>query len=238
MQAAPGNNGDDCDSWLCGNIIVDRDIYDSGGGRDYGISINSAVDPGVIYFGTGVDEHQLRGATDVRDEAWHHVAVTRVRSSGEKCLYVDGMLDVPCEEAAGDVDLSYPDGYTGFPNDPYLVVGAEKHDAGAAYPSFHGTLDELRIWNKARTGAEIAANKNLILGASEPGLVLAWHLDSGSGTAATDSSGDGNNGTVITGTPGSAQWVFSFAPLGYPGTDYDGEQMRTVMAWEMHAMNA
>ena len=37
------------------------------------------------------------------------------------------------------------------------MVAAEKHDAGAAYPSYSGFADEFRIWNVARTAGEIAA---------------------------------------------------------------------------------
>jgi hypothetical protein len=227
MKADAGNTGDDCDSWICGNIIFDRDIYDSGGGRDFGISLNSSYGPGQVYFGTGLEEHVLRGDQDVTVGGWHHVAVTRVRSSGVKCLYVDGVLDVPC--GAGTTgDLSYPDGYAGAPNDPFLVVGAEKHDAGAAYPSFFGTVDEVRIWDVARSQAQIVANMNASLVGSETGLVLYWRLDEGSGTLAADSSGAGNDGEVKTGTPGAAQWVPSTAPIGGAGADPDGDGWTTA----------
>jgi hypothetical protein len=227
MKTDPGNDGDACDSWICGNIIIDRDIYDSGGGRDYGISINSAVDPGVIYFGTGIDEHQLRGATDVRDGAWHHIAVTRTRSIGQKCLYVDGTLDVPCENAIADVDLSYPDGYVGAPNDPWLVVGAEKHDAGPMYPSYHGQIDEIRIWDVARTPSEIAGNKNVSLPGPTSGLVMYWRLDDGPGSIVLDSAWadimQGNHGWPRPIGPHWDFWKNSTAPVyGAGDSDSDG----------------
>ena len=41
-------------------------------------------------------------------------------------------------------DVSYRDGRsTTSPDDPFLVIGAEKHDAGAAFPSYHGWIDEV-----------------------------------------------------------------------------------------------
>lgn len=218
------NESGSCDDWICGNIIFDRDIF-AGQARDYGISMRN----GVIYFGTGGStEHVLRGDQNVADGAWHHIAVTRVRATGQKCLYIDGVLDVPCEAGTTE-DISYPDGYLGsWPNDPFLVVGAEKHDVNnQEYPSFSGTLDEIRIWNVARTQQQIADNRTVSLTGAEAGLVLYWRLDEGSGTIATDASGDGNHGEVRTGTPGAAEWVTSTAPIGGgggggPDTDGDG----------------
>jgi hypothetical protein len=223
MKAAPADNeSGTCDDWICGNIIFDRDIFASQA-RDYGISMRS----GLIYFGTGGStEHVLRGDQVVADGAWHHIAVTRVRSTGEKCLLVDGAMDVPCE-AGTDEDISYPDGYLGvWPNDPFLVVGAEKHDVNnQEYPSFNGTLDEIRVWTVARSPSEIALNRNVSLMGTEAGLVVYWRLDDGTGMTATDSSGDGSHGDVRTGQPGAAEWLASTAPIdgGGGGPDADGD---------------
>ena len=30
-------------------------------------------------------------------------------------------------------------------SDPFLVIGAEKHDAGSLYPSYRGWIDEVRL---------------------------------------------------------------------------------------------
>ena len=46
---------------------------------------------------------------------------------------------------------------TDYQNDPYLVLGAEKHDAGSDYPSFHGWLDELRVSNVVRYSRGVRA---------------------------------------------------------------------------------
>ena len=60
-----------------------------------------------------------------------------------------------------DGDISYPDdgvpgNFCGGPcnnSDPFLVIGAEKHDAGAAYPSYRGRFDELRVSSVLRYAA-------------------------------------------------------------------------------------
>lgn len=132
------------DGWITANILFDRDVYGSGDWGDYGIALSN----GRIAFGVnnGSTGTTLCGATLVADAAWHHIAVTRSSSSGQLRLYVDGVLDGQANGPTGD--LSYRDNrFTGYPNsDPFLVLGAEKHDADASqYPSYRGLLDEVRI---------------------------------------------------------------------------------------------
>ena len=49
---------------------------------------------------------------------------------------------------------------------------------------------------------------NLAFGISRPTLAIDWRLDENTGTTATDSSGNGNNGTITSGT-----WTTSLAPF-------------------------
>lgn len=143
--------------WIFGNIVLDRDRFNQG--RSFGISIADAR----VVFGLN-DEFQaattLCGSTDVLDDAWHHVAVQRRRSDGLLWLYVDGVLEA--SEDGPDGDVSYPDdgvpgnfcGMTGsepcLASDPFIVLGAEKHDAGAQFPSYSGLLAQLRFSNVLR----------------------------------------------------------------------------------------
>ncbi|HVU51260.1 MAG TPA: LamG domain-containing protein, partial [Polyangia bacterium] len=53
---------------------------------------------------------------------------------------------------------------------------------------FTGKMDELRIWNVARSAQQIADNYRLILTGAEPGLVAYYHFDEGAGSAPKDSS--------------------------------------------------
>ena len=52
---------------------------------------------------------------------------------------------------------------------------------------FNGEIDELRMWNVARTQAEIMATMNTTLAGNEPGLVGYWKFDDGAGATAADS---------------------------------------------------
>jgi hypothetical protein len=139
------------DGWITGNILLDRDVYGVGDFGDYGVAMGRVGSKGVLAFGVnnGTSGDTIVGTRNVADGAWHHVAVMRRRSDGFLTLYVDGTLDAQVDGPNGNI--SYRDGRpTSFLNDPFLVLGAEKHDAGSAYPSFSGWMDEMRISNILR----------------------------------------------------------------------------------------
>lgn len=61
---------------------------------------------------------------------------------------------------------------------------------------FHGRLGEIRLWNIARSQAEIASNMNHRLTGNESGLVGYWPLNERSGLIAHDLSQNANHGTI------------------------------------------
>ena len=82
--------------------------------------------------------------------------------------------------------------------------------------SFHGLIDEVRIWNVARTPEQIQANWNRSLRGDEPGLVGYWRLDEGSGQAIMDASprqNDGRLGSTTGPDQNDPVWVVSDAPI-------------------------
>jgi hypothetical protein len=58
---------------------------------------------------------------------------------------------------------------------------------------FHGDIDEIRIWNVARTPEQLRAAMNERLSGKEPGLVAYWPFDDGT---PRDLTGNGNNGAI------------------------------------------
>lgn len=156
LRALPGENNGvaTCnvkDGWITGNIIFDRDIWGNGDYGDWGVSLSN----GKIAFGIakGAAGTTLCGRANVADGVWHHIALTRRASDGLMRIFVDGWPDGQKYGPVGDI--SYRDGRsTSLVNDPYLVIGAEKHDAGSSFPSFSGWLDEIRLSTVVRyTGA-------------------------------------------------------------------------------------
>jgi hypothetical protein len=141
--------------WIFGNILIDRDRFNQD--RKYGVSIAG----GEVVFGVsgdGTGDATLCSTTQVLDDQWHHVALQRRRSDGHLWLSIDGVIEAELDGPDGDI--SYPDDgvpgdYCGGPctnSDPFIVLGAEKHDAGASFPSYAGLLDELRFSDTLRYG--------------------------------------------------------------------------------------
>lgn len=203
----PGN------PWINGNIIIDRDIWASGPGSnaDWGTSI---VD-GFIRFGTGANgddaESTIEGDVNVLDGQWHHVALVRDAATGRKRIFVDGILDFESTTNLSNDDISYPGSGVSNPStpwNPYIVLAAEKHDAGPAFPSFNGYLDELRIWDVALTQAQLLRVYDRVIHPATPGLVAYYRFEEGAGTFIADSSAAASPaGELIAGIPGNGEWV-------------------------------
>jgi len=192
--------------WIDGNTVFDRDRYNQV--RAFGLSLGN----GRVAFGVNISNSTttLCGSRNVLDGAWHHVAVTRDRNSGQLRLFVDGVADGTATGPAGD--LSYPDngspgnycgGSCAF-SDPYIVLGAEKHDAGSSYPSFRGFLDELRLSTDLRyTGAFTRPTQPFTVDGSTAAL---YHFDASSGTVVTDAVGSSHGFLKVGGNPQGPLW--------------------------------
>lgn len=225
---ATANDGGDVetfdDRWISGNIVLDRDIW-CGSERKFGMSVAG----GFVRFGTSAGDepdqdfsaNTIEGDTPVLDGTWHHVAVVRDVADGRKHIYVDGVLDFSSSENLSFADLTYPD--EGIPVTPgkcgpgqltpygwFLVLAAEKHDAGSEFPSFDGFVDELRLWAVARSPEQIAASWNRRVDPASPGLMADYRFEEGSGTSLNDSSTAGAPvGDLRSGAPGNGEWVLA-----------------------------
>jgi glucose/arabinose dehydrogenase len=207
--AGAGNGSGACvaggDNWINGNIIFDRDVFMTGGDNgDYGISLFGGG--GRLAFGVavGASGNTICGTRNIVDGQWHHVAVTR-SSLGAMRIYVDGQLDASGTGPAGD--MSYRDGRsTSYPSsDPFLVIGAEKHDAGAAFPSYHGWIDEVRISDAIRYAAPFTAPTTPF--SADVYAVALYHFDEGNGNTVFDMSG-------VAGGPSNGVRRFGGSPAG------------------------
>ncbi len=193
------------DNWTSGNVVIDRDIFGAGDNGDFGVSLYG----GRIAFGaaSASANQTLCGGTNVADNTWRHIAVTRAQSSGQMQIFVNGVLDASGTGPTGS--LSYRNGRTtSYPNDPYLVFGAEKHDYdNVNYPSYSGYLDEVRISNVVRYSANFTPPSAPFT--PDANTVALYHFDEGIGNcvgAIVDSSPSGQSGGAChfggTGTPG------------------------------------
>ena len=157
---------------------------------------------GAIAFGVsaGSAGNTICGATMVADGEWHHVAVTRQTLDGQLRIYVDGVLDAEGVGNVGpnaDVSATGTAGPTAYPDsDPFLVIGAEKHDAGSAYPvvpaggSTRCRLSTVRRYTGDRIHAAVRAPSP-----PDGNTAALYHLDEGAGDVIGDASGGGSHGT-------------------------------------------
>lgn len=227
MKTAAGNNAAavTCGanvSWINGNTVVDRDRFNQD--RKFGVSIAG----GKLVFGVsgdGTGDRTLCGTTTVTDGVWHHVAVQRRRSDGWMWIFVDGNLDAQVDGPDGDVSYpsnGIPGSFCGGPctnSDPFLVLGAAKHDIGAASPSYTGWLDELRISSVLRYASNFSRPRAPFL--RDAATVTLHHFDEGNGSVVYDSAvaprgpshGDARRATPTGYPQWSADTPFNGAPF-------------------------
>lgn len=108
--------------------------------------------------------HPVVGSKVVQWGEWHHVAVTYDGSTW--ALFVDGALDEQLTVNATPRADSIQ----------HFAIGTAMDSMGTASGFFEGAIDEVRVWNRARTETEIAETMHQTL-ASGDGLVARWALD-------------------------------------------------------------
>lgn len=127
--------------------------------------------------------------------SWHHVAATY--DGTIKKLYLDGVLRATAPKT-GAVVFSTIAG----------AIGAAIDGSNA----YQGLVDEVRVWNVARTAPQIAQVMTQMLAGSETGLAAYWRFDDGSGSVAGDASLANSPGLLVNGPA----WVASTAPVLLP----------------------
>jgi hypothetical protein len=209
------------ESWLDGNVILDRDIAGDGDHGEYGVSLMDGKIAFSVHNGTISDT--LCGTISVADNEWHHLALTRNNSTGQMRIFVDGELDVEVIGPTGDI--SYRDGRTTqIPDqDPYLILGARKDDQGLA---FSGWIDELRISNIIRYSDSFQRPSAPFV--SDQNTMALYHFNVGYGNTIRDLSGtaDGpsNGSRIYGGDPmNGPEWgvssLFLFQKILFPIID-------------------
>ncbi len=130
---------------------------------------------------------------------WYHIAATYDGTT--RSIYINGAL------IGSDTPPTNSHNITNISN---VTIG---RTSNSEY--FKGNIDEVRIWNVARTAGEINNSKNLELVGNETGLVSYYNFNQGINagnniavTAAIDATGT-NNGTVtnFTLTGATSNWI-------------------------------
>ncbi|MCX7992144.1 MAG: hypothetical protein N2651_00610, partial [Fimbriimonadales bacterium] len=119
----------------------------------------------------------------IADGRWHHIAFVVDAWGGR--LYVDGELRASRAwngtPGATTTTIPFSIGYYNSPVGGY----------------FSGLIDEVRVWNRARSRTELIRDAQSIFEGNESGLIAYYRLDEGrTSTTVTDSAGGDQNGTL------------------------------------------
>jgi hypothetical protein len=152
------------------------------------IILNRNVTTGEIAFEHRDDASTNQNNTFYRnasliDGKWHHVEVIR-SSASTYSLYIDGILQNTSTTISPSTTTTTK-----------TCIGALCRSANTQF--FNGSIDEVKVYNYARTAAQVAYDYN------RGGPIGWWKMDECQGTTINDSSGQGNTGTLTVGATGT-----------------------------------
>ena len=189
----------------------------------FGIASNGAIAADFEDLASGLN-HPVYGATPIAFGEWHHVAVTY--DGAEWALYLDGNLDGAATANATPR----------FDSIQHAGLATAMTSTGAAAGAFAGVLDEVRIWDHARTVSEIQTAINTEIEGPATGLVARYGLDEGMGSIVGSSAGTSIDGLIIgddvvwtAGAPFDVMFDVPAAPTDL--TASNGVAGRIVVSW-------
>jgi len=209
-----------------------RGDHSDGRGVSLNVSGNREID---FIIGIGEGDHQyLYGFTKMATGTWYYLAATY--DGAIRKVYLNGIED---GSSPFSTPIEWDDKPPGnFPDPAQLYFGAQHDNAntrGNTVPNlyfFNGKIDEIRIWNRALTQAEIQASMFTTLAGNEAGLVGYWNFDAGT---ANDMTNNGNHGalkdgaTIIPGAVAVSRVSLSSAALDFGALTIDGNSDLKVM---------
>ncbi len=169
--------------------------WGSGGSSndEYGLDLPSGIlELAISGTSGGMTEIQTAAITP---NTWTHFAGVFDSASASLKLFINGILETSMTPSTltmnRDTDQPFRMGTYDF----------------SFHPNFKGQMDEVRIWNVARTQAEIQADMNRELSGTESGLVGYWKFNEGSGNTVYDFSPNNNDGTLHGGVTRGVMWL-------------------------------
>ncbi len=160
----------------------------------YWLVIETTAKPRFFFtVGNSGSWQWVEGSGTVPLNTWFHIAGTYDGSSAK--IYINTVLvGTKVASPAGNLRT----------NDTNPVYIARSYQPITATPNHYvsGMIDEVRIWNDARTAQEIYDNYDIQLSGDQPGLAAYWQMNEDGGTTIGDSYGN-YDGTLM----GQASWA-------------------------------
>ena len=139
------------------------------------------IDDGILEFDVGTTSKVI-SSQDVRDNLWHNMVF--IFDNGTLSYYLDGVL-------ASTITNNIP----AFVATDKWSIGQE-YDSGGASDFLNATIDEFRLWNVARTPAQILDARYCEISDHPANLVAYYQFNQG--------VADGNNTSISTLTNANA----------------------------------
>lgn len=201
---------------------------------NYFLGINTAGNVLCADFEEGTGQaspslnHPVSGTTAIVNGIWYHAAATYDGTNLK--LYLNGSLEA-------DLFLGSNHNPNAALTSPFAIASSIQNTP-SAQGFFNGLIDEARIWNYARTQAQISASMNSEL-TSGTGLLGRWGLNDGTGTTAVNSIAGSPNGTLTNGpTWACGAPAFDVAPAAPTGlTTSAPSAMQINLGWTDNSNN-
>jgi hypothetical protein len=177
--------------------------WGAGGGEDDEFVVCLYQDKTFGMANTG--KSAVSSRTEVPTNTWCHLCCVWDGANGYYRLYLNG------EFIPQKINGCSPLQLCGEP----IRIGTDGHRGNC----FKGLIDEVRIWNVARTQGEIQSTMKSKLAGDEGGLVGYWDFDEGAGQVVHDLSASGNRGKLgrlPLPDKSDPRWVASGIELGKP----------------------
>lgn len=153
--------------------------WNGGGNASYTLEVHDGRLRSAIH--DGVNESQaVESNGSILPAVWQHVAVTL--RNGTLRLYING-----------DIDREFTGSQTPMNSDRPVSIGHEGPPFNGWW--YDGVIDDVRVWNVARTGTQIRGSMNGLKGRTA-GLVGWWRFNEGEGDIAKDATKNGNHGRL------------------------------------------
>ena len=168
-------------------FLGDVNVIEKWQGKGFPYAIRYSAMQGTIYAARyDGNNPSLTWPIPLNDQKFHYIAF--VKQGVQLFFYVDGTLQGKTEDKTTQT--------TQNDSPLYLAAGTSITKGAGKRQFFAGQLTEVRLWNTARTQAEIQANLSRRLSGNEPGLVGYWAGDEGVGGTIHDKTSQGNHGTI------------------------------------------
>jgi len=163
-------------------LIYTRGTSPNNTGLQYAASWQST---GAVRMMTNITGDYGTVTGTVSAGVWHHIAVVVTESAST--IYLDGVATTRESLVNPVYDFTTGDLYIGW-------------DFAVDNRAFKGLVDEVRIWNVARSASELNSKRYAILNGTESGLIGYWNFNDSSAVQATDLTSNALNGTITGGT--------------------------------------